>query len=111
MIKNRKILAALILAMAVPFTMTASAQQPKQIKVGTFKLIHMMAPVWWERFLPKDVKVEIVYFASSLDIEKAVVNGNVDFGEYGTTAALIAGAQGDPQVIIGDAARKGLPLS
>ena len=51
MIKNRKILAALILAMAVPFTMTASAQQPKQIKVGTFKLIHMMAPVWWERFL------------------------------------------------------------
>ncbi len=81
MIKNRKILAALILAMAVPFTMTASAQQPKQIKVGTFKLIHMMAPVWWERFLPKDVKVEIVYFASSLDIEKAVVNGNVDFGE------------------------------
>ena len=84
MIKNRKILAALILAMAVPFTMTASAQQPKQIKVGTFKLIHMMAPVWWERFLPKDVKVEIVYFASSLDIEKAVVNGNVDFGDCDT---------------------------
>lgn len=110
MIKNHKIWAALVLAVMVPFTTTAIAQQTKQIKVGTFKLIHMMAPVWWERFLPKDVKVEIIYFASSLDIEKAVVNGNVDFGEYGTTAALIAGSQGDPQVIIGDAARKGAAI-
>ncbi len=97
----------LVLVMAM---LPASAQQTKTIKVGTFKLIHMMSPVWWERFLPKDVKVELVYFASSLDIEKAVVNGNVDFGQYGTTAALIAGAQGDPQVIIGDAARKGVAI-
>lgn len=106
-IKGLGLLGLLVLAMAA---MPAAAQQPRVIKVGTFKLIHMMAPVWWERYLPKDVKVEIVYFASSLDIEKAVVNGNVDFGQYGTTAALIAGAQGDPQVIVADAARKGAAI-
>lgn len=103
----------LALAGLIALVMTAvpaSAQQPQVIKVGTFKLIHMMAPIWWERYLPKDVKVELVYFASSLDIEKAVVNGNVDFGQYGTTAALIAGAQGDPQVIVADAARKGAAI-
>ena len=110
MSRNRRLAVAAVLAVTLTLMMPAVAQQPKQIKVGTFKLIHMMAPVWWERYLPKDVKVEIVYFASSLDIEKAVVNGNVDFGEYGTTAALIAGAQGDPQVIVGDAARKGAAI-
>lgn len=90
-------------------TMFPAAAQQK-VKVGTFKLVHMMAPVFYERFLPKDVQVELVYFASSLDIEKAVVNGNIDFGAYGTTAALIAGAQGDPQVLVADAARKGAAI-
>ena len=99
--------AALVLAAAAAPT---GAQQVKKIKVGTFKLVHMMVPVFYERFLPKDVQAELVYFTSSLDIEKAVVNGNMDFGEYGTTAALIAGAQGDPQVLIGDAARKGAAI-
>src|SRR5262245_31542668 len=98
------------LAAGLALAMTAAAQQPKQVKVGTFKLVHMMAPLFYERFLPKDIQVELVYFTSSLDIEKAVVNGNVDFGEYGTTAALIAGSQGDPQVLIGDAARKGAAI-
>jgi len=87
-----------------------TAQQVKKIKVGTFKLVHMMVPLFYERFLPKDVQAELVYFTSSLDVEKAVVNGNIDFGQYGTTAALIAGAQGDPQVLIGDAARKGAAI-
>lgn len=100
--------AALALVIATAAVLPAVAQQT--IRVGTFKLVHMMTPVFYERFLPKDVKVELVYFASSLDIEKAVVNGNIDFGEYGTTAALLAGAQGDPQVIIGDAARKGAAI-
>lgn len=102
--------AALAVLVGLSLTMPLGAQQPKKIKVGTFKLVHMMVPVFYGRFLPKDVQVELVYFASSLDIEKAVVNGNIDFGEYGTTAALIAGAQGDPQVLIGDAARKGAAI-
>jgi NitT/TauT family transport system substrate-binding protein len=109
---RRRIAVAAVLAalVGVSFAMPSSAQAPKKIKVGTFKLVHMMVPVFYEKFLPKDVQVELVYFASSLDIEKAVVNGNMDFGEYGTTAALIAGAQGDPQVLIGDAARKGAAI-
>ena len=110
--RPRRIAVAAVLAalVGVSLAMPLSAQQPKKIKVGTFKLVHMMVPVFYEKFLPKDVQVELVYFASSLDIEKAVVNGNMDFGEYGTTAALIAGAQGDPQVLIGDAARKGAAI-
>lgn len=110
--RRRRMAVAAVLAVlvALVLTMPLGAQQPKKIKVGTFKLVHMMVPVFYEKFLPKDVQVELVYFASSLDIEKAVVNGNMDFGEYGTTAALIAGAQGDPQVLIGDAARKGAAI-
>ena len=110
--RHRRMAVAAVLAVLVglSLTMPLGAQQPKKVKVGTFKLVHMMVPVFYEKFLPKDVQVELVYFASSLDIEKAVVNGNMDFGEYGTTAALIAGAQGDPQVLIGDAARKGAAI-
>jgi len=104
------IAAALATALSLVLAIPSAAQQPRKVKVGTFKLVHMMAPVFYEKFLPKDIQVELVYFASSLDIEKAVVNGNIDFGEYGTTAALIAGAQGDPQLIIGDAARKGAAI-
>lgn len=108
--RRMAVAAVLAVLVALVLTMPLGAQQPKKIKVGTFKLVHMMVPVFYEKFLPKDVQVELVYFASSLDIEKAVVNGNMDFGEYGTTAALIAGAQGDPQVLIGDAARKGAAI-
>ena len=107
---RHRIAAVLALLVGLGLTSPLLAQQTKKIKVGTFKLVHMMAPVFYERFLPKYVQVELVYFASSLDIEKAVVNGNIDFGEYGTTAALLAGAQGDPQVLIGDAARKGAAI-
>ena len=60
MSRNRRLAVAAVLAVTLTLMMPAVAQQPKQIKVGTFKLIHMMAPVWWERYLPKDVKVEIV---------------------------------------------------
>jgi NitT/TauT family transport system substrate-binding protein len=102
--------AVMVLFIGVSLAAPLGSQQARKIKVGTFKLVHMMVPVFYERFLPKDVQVELVYFASSLDIEKAVVNGSMDFGEYGTTAALIAGAQGDPQVLIGDAARKGAAI-
>lgn len=108
--RARVMAAALAGMVGLALAMPVAAQQPTKVKVGTFKLVHMMAPVFYERFLPKDVQVELVYFASSLDIEKAVVNGNIDFGEYGTTAALIAGSQGDPQVLIGDAARKGAAI-
>lgn len=89
---------------------TAAKLQKKKIKVGTFKLVHMMIPLFYEKFLPSNVEVELVYFTSSLDVEKALMNGSISFGEYGTTAAIIAASQGDPQVIVADAARKGVAI-
>lgn len=69
-----------------------------------------MVPLFYEKFLPRDIEVELVYFNSSLDVEKALVDGSISFAEYGTTAAILAGVQGDPQMIICDAARKGAAI-
>jgi NitT/TauT family transport system substrate-binding protein len=88
----------------------AKAQQPTVIKMGALKLIHSIAPYFYERFTPADYKVEVIPFESPTEGKNAVVTKSVDFGMFGIAAATLGAAAGEPIVVIASACNRGMAV-
>ncbi len=86
----------------------ANAQAPRTVKMGSLRLIHSMTPHFYERFLPSNLKLEIITFDSPTDGKNAVVTRSVDFGGFGIAAAILGGAAGEPVVVAGAFCNKGM---
>ncbi len=86
------------------------AQQPVVIKMGALKLIHSIAPYFYERFTPAGYKVEIIPFESPSEGKNAVVTKTVDFGMFGIAAATLGAAAGEPITVIASACNKGMAV-
>jgi NitT/TauT family transport system substrate-binding protein len=84
------------------------AQTPRTIKMGSLRLIHSMTPHFYERFLPSNLKVEIITFDSPTDGKNAVVTKSVDFGGFGIAAATLGAAAGEPVTVVGAFCNKGM---
>jgi NitT/TauT family transport system substrate-binding protein len=82
---------------------------PKQyiIKVATLRQPHLFHPAFYERFLPPNIKMEVVPLASSPDIKNALITGSAEFGVVGLTASLAGAAQDEPIRVIASAADGG----
>jgi NitT/TauT family transport system substrate-binding protein len=65
---------------------------------------HLMAPRFYQRFLPQDLGVETLAFNNSTEIKTAVVTGSVDFAVTGITAALQGASRGEPFRVLAAAA-------
>ncbi len=91
---------------AMPAVLRAQGQ--RTIKMGSLRLIHSMTPHFYERFLPPELKVEIITFDSPTDGKNAVVTKSVDFGGFGIAAALLGAAAGEPVVVAGAFCNKGM---
>ena len=89
---------------------TPAAAEDKVIKMGGLKLIHSIAPQFYEKFTPAGYKVEVILFDSPTDGKNAVVTSSVDFGMFGLAAATIGGAAGEPVVVIGAACNRGMAI-
>ena len=63
MITRRHLLAGAAMG-AVAAPALARAQAPTTIRMGSLKLIHSIAPSFYERFTPAGVRVEVVPFES-----------------------------------------------
>ena len=100
-------LAATGLALAAPPPATAA---DTVIKMGSLKLIHSIAPHFYERFTPAGYKVEIIPFDSPTDGKNAVVTNSVDFGMFGLAAATIGGGAGEPLVVIAATCNRGMAV-
>jgi len=85
-----------------------SAQTPRTVKMGSLRLIHAMTPHFYERFLPPNLKVEIITFDSPTDGKNAVVTKSVDFGGFGIAAATLGAAAGEPVTVVGAFCNKGM---
>jgi len=92
-------------ALAAP---AVRAQQPTVIKMGALKLIHSIAPHFYDRFTPAGYKVEVVPFESPTEGKNAVVTKSVDFGMFGIAAAVLGAAAGEPVAVIASACNKGM---
>jgi NitT/TauT family transport system substrate-binding protein len=86
------------------------AQQPTVIKMGALKLIHSIAPYFYDRFTPAGYKVDVVPFESPADGKNAVVTKSVDFGMFGIAAATLGAAAGEPIVVIASACNRGMAV-
>ncbi len=69
------------------------AQGTTTIKMGSLKLIHSIAPHFYEKFTPAGYKVEVIPFESPTECKNAVVTKSVDFGLFGIAAGLLGGAR------------------
>jgi ABC-type nitrate/sulfonate/bicarbonate transport system substrate-binding protein len=80
------------------------------IKMGALKLIHSIAPYFYEKFTPAGYQVEVIPFESPTEGKNAVVTKSVDYGMFGIAAATLGAAAGEPIVVIASACNKGMAV-
>lgn len=97
--------AAAATVLPMPFV---RAQGETTIRMGALKLIHSIAPHFYEQFTPAGYRVEVIPFESPTEGKNAVVTKSVDFGMFGIAAATLGAAAGEPIVVIAGACNKGM---
>src|SRR3954468_6577919 len=97
-------------ASVVAAPMLARAQQTTTVRMGALKLIHSIAPSFYDRFTPAGVKVEVIPFESPTECKNAVVTKSVDFGTFGIAAATLGAAAGEPIVVIATTCNRGMAI-
>lgn len=97
--------AAAAAALPMPFV---RAQSETTIRMGALKLIHSIAPHFYDQFTPSGYRVEVIPFESPTEGKNAVVTKSVDFGMFGIAAATLGAAAGEPIVVIAGACNKGM---
>jgi NitT/TauT family transport system substrate-binding protein len=107
---TRRALLTALAATALAAAASPAAAADTVIKMGSLKLIHSIAPYFYERFTPAGYKVEIIPFDSPTDGKNAVVTNSVDFGMFGLAAATIGGAAGEPVVVIAATCNRGMAV-
>jgi ABC-type nitrate/sulfonate/bicarbonate transport system substrate-binding protein len=108
MIHRREFLLGAAATVAAPSVLRA--QEPAVIKMGSLKLIHSIAPHFYERFTPAGYKVDVIPFESPTECKNAVVTKSVDFGMFGVAAAILGSAAGEPIMVIGSACKRGMAV-
>src|SRR6201991_2883747 len=109
MIDRRKFLiGAGIATVAAPSIVRAD--EPVVIKMGSLKLIHSIAPYFYDKFTPAGYRVDVIPFESPTEGKNAVVTKSVDFGMFGIAAATLGAAAGEPIVVIAGACNKGMAV-
>ncbi|GJE80650.1 NrtA/SsuA/CpmA family ABC transporter substrate-binding protein [Methylorubrum populi] len=111
MIDRRSLLAGLgvgLVANSLPGRVARAQSAPTVIRMGSLKLIHSIAPHFYERFTPEGVRVEVIPFESPTEGKNAVVTKSVDFGTFGLAAATLGAAAGEPIVVIASTCNRGM---
>jgi len=88
----------------------ARAEETTVIKMGALKLIHSIAPHFYQKFTPAGYKVEVIPFESPAEGKNAVVTKSVDYGMFGIAAATLGAAAGEPIVVIASACNRGMAV-
>ncbi|WBB91265.1 NrtA/SsuA/CpmA family ABC transporter substrate-binding protein [Verrucosispora sp. WMMC514] len=78
-----------------------------EVRVGVLRQPHLSHALFYERYLPEGVTLEVVPFANSTEIKNAVVSGDLEFGVTGITSALQGAASGERVVVVAAAADGG----
>src|ERR1700749_1870451 len=109
-IRRREFIAALGVGLfAAPAIVRAEAE-PIVIRAGALKLIHSIAPYFYDQFLPAGYKIEVLPFETPTDCKNAVVTKSVDFGAFGIAAAILGAAAGEPVVVIASTCNRGMAI-
>ena len=94
--------------MAAPAVLRAA--EPVTIRAGALKLIHSIAPYFYDQFVPEGYKMEVLPFETPTECKNAVVTKSVDFGAFGIAAAILGAAAGEPVVVIASTCNRGMAI-
>ena len=100
-------------------TTTTGSQSPttgdaslagRTVTVAAYSKNHASSPLFWQRFAPEGLKVDVKIFTSGADMNRALEAGDLDFGLFGVYNGLIDKENGLGSRIICMAARQGIGL-
>jgi len=89
---------------------TAASLAGKTIRVGTFKNNHVASALFWPKFAPKGLTVQVTTLGSGSDMNRALEADRLDFATFGVVNGFVEAEQGVGSRIIGTAARQGAAL-
>ncbi|WP_336922121.1 ABC transporter substrate-binding protein [Aquipuribacter sp. SD81] len=91
-------------------TVAGSAFDGETIRVATFTNNHAAAPLFWPRFAPEGLTVEVQTLSSGTDMNVALENGDLDFALFGLVNGFIQHEEGIGSKIVAMGAEKGASL-
>src|SRR5258708_572310 len=113
-IRRREFIAALGAGLGAGFlgapAIVRAEGEPIVIRAGALKLIHSIAPYFYDQFVPAGYKVEVLPFETPTECKNAVVTKSVDFGAFGIAAAILGAAAGEPVVVIASTCNRGMAI-
>ncbi len=80
------------------------------ITTAVYAKNHASSPLFWQRFAPEGVKVDVKIFTSGSDMNRALQAGDLDFGLFGPYNGLIEKEQGFGSKVICMCSRNGIGL-
>ncbi len=90
----------------------AAGQEPAlagtTITTAVYAKNHASSPLFWQRFAPEGVKVDVKIFTSGSDMNRALEAGDLDFGLFGPYNGLIEKEQGLGSKVICMCSRRGI---
>ena len=109
-LRRRHLLASSLALPVLAMPAVVRAQEKITIRMGVMKLVHSMAPYFYERFLPAGYALEIIPYATPTDGKDAVVTKSVDYGTFGIAAAILGASAHQPVVVYGSECDKGMAV-
>jgi ABC-type nitrate/sulfonate/bicarbonate transport system substrate-binding protein len=94
----------------VLFTPQLVRAQGKTVRMGSLRAILTITPHFYERFAIPGHAVEIITFETPTDGKNAVVTQSVDFGMFGSAAAILGAAAGEPVTVIASSGNRGMAV-
>src|SRR6202166_4151804 len=82
-IRRREFIAALGVGLFAAPAIVRAEGQPIVIRAGALKLIHSIAPYFYDQFVPAGYKIEVLPFETPTDCKNAVGPRAVDFAPSG----------------------------
>jgi ABC-type nitrate/sulfonate/bicarbonate transport system substrate-binding protein len=95
---------------AVLFAPPFVRAQGKVLKMGTMRAVLTIAPYFYQRFAIPGYAIEVVSFETPTDGKNALVTGSVDFGMFGSAAAILGSAAGEPVAVIASSGNRGMAV-
>src|SRR2546421_5781262 len=109
-IRRREFVAGLGVGVFAAPAIVRPEGEPIVIRAGALKLIHSIAPYFYDQFVPAGYKIDVLPFETPTECKNAVVTKSVDFGAFGIAAAVLGAAAGEPVVVIASTCNRGMAI-
>jgi len=80
------------------------------VSMSVYSRNHASSPLFWERYAPQGLTVDVQVFTNPSDMNRAMQAGDLDFALMGAYNTLIEAPQGFTSKIIGMVSRRGIGL-